>query len=70
MANIDFNGMTVNERLGNAGLFVQWDEAVAAKNREKLIELLTIVQVQNPERTVDKLLSNLIFYGYKADGTR
>jgi hypothetical protein len=36
----NYSGMTVNERLYEAGLLDAWDAAASSRNRDRLIELL------------------------------
>ena len=36
----NYAGMTVNERLYEAGVIEEWDKAATSKNRERMIELL------------------------------
>lgn len=37
---IDFTGMTTNERLYFAGLMPEWDAAAHSRNRERMVEIL------------------------------
>lgn len=64
-----FAGMTVNERLFVAGLFKAWQAAVRARNRTKMLDLLS--QVSDAELTrdvaikcVDTMLADPAKYGY------
>lgn len=41
----NYAGMTVNERLAVSGLMNEFDKAKQRKDKEKLIEILTIVNV-------------------------
>lgn len=54
-------GMTVNERLFEAGLLDLFDEAVRERDRPRLIELLAQVDVSS--KTADAILANPAFYG-------
>lgn len=60
----DFAGMTVNERLFEAGILDQWVNAARRRNRDAMIELLRRVKVASPERTADAIISNLQKYGF------
>jgi hypothetical protein len=56
----DDRGMTVNERLFVAGLLNQFDDAVRAGDRDKLVSLHVMVQIEpeGAEITADKVLSH------------
>jgi hypothetical protein len=60
----DFAGMTVNERLFVAGLLNQFDDAARARDRARMIELLSQIEVVHPDRSVDTILDNPTKYGY------
>ena len=47
LLNARFGGMTVNERLFDAGLMPDWDEAVGARDREWMIRILSAVELGN-----------------------
>ncbi len=64
MVEIDFSGMTVNERLGKAALFDEWDAAVRCCDRAAMIAILERVEVGNPSNTVDSFLANPAKYGF------
>lgn len=51
-------GMTVNERLFVAGLLDQFDDAAHARDRARMIALLSQVEVADPDRSVDTILDN------------
>ncbi|HEY1601462.1 MAG TPA: hypothetical protein VGG64_17810 [Pirellulales bacterium] len=53
-------GMTINERLAVAGLFDQWDAAVARRDRAEMIRLLTLTDlpVAAAEQTTDAVLAS------------
>lgn len=40
-----FSGMTTNERLFNAGLMPQWDEALRVRDRARMVDLLSKVEL-------------------------
>ena len=42
-----FGGMTVNERLFDAGLMREWDEAVHVRDRDRMILILSAVELEN-----------------------
>ena len=60
---IDLRGMTVNERLACMGLFPAWDAAFLARDRAKLIEIASRLQIDDPAFTVDTALSDPAEYG-------
>lgn len=60
----DYAGMTVNERLFVAGLLDQFDDAARARDRARLIVLLSQVDVADPDWSVDTILDNPGKYGY------
>lgn len=41
----DYSGMTLNERLFSAGLLMDWDTAVQSRNRKRMVELLSKVDL-------------------------
>ena len=51
-----FSGMTLNERLYEAGLLSAFDVARHNKDRAALIALCCKVGVNSPERTIDALI--------------
>lgn len=57
-------GLTVNERLFNAGLLDQWDAAVRRRDRNEMIALLEQVKVTAPHVTADTVLANPRAYGF------
>lgn len=60
-----YNGMTVNERLFVAGLLSEWDEAARARNRNRMIELLTRVDLaRDAAKICDAVLANPTLYGF------
>lgn len=42
-----YGGMTVNERLVEAGLMDAWDSALNARNREEMIAILSQVELES-----------------------
>ena len=61
---MNYSGMTANERLVEAGLLDEFDEAARRRDRDKMIELLRRVDVQSPEWSVDAILANPERYGF------
>ena len=61
-----FRGMTVNERLFEAGLFDEWDKAVDAKDASTMADILVRVSITPDEamKTAATILANPKFYGY------
>ena len=57
-----YAAMTVNERLGTAGLFEEWDAAVLARDRARMIAVLEKVDVG--PGTADAVLANPAKYGF------
>jgi len=63
----DYSGMTVNERLFSAGLMADWDGAAQSRNRKRMVELLTKVDLEDEaDQIVDTILSNPQRYGFCA----
>jgi hypothetical protein len=65
-AKTDYAGMTVNERLFEAGLMAEFDAAVRAKERERIIALLMRVALSKDDAafTADTILANPKRYGF------
>ena len=61
-----FAGMTVNERLGVAGLFKEWDAAALARDRDAMIAVLRRVAFseRSAAATTDAVLKNPAHYGF------
>ena len=61
-----FRGMTVNERLFEAGLFDEWDNAVGEKDALKLADILVRVSISPDEakQTAATIHDNPKRYGY------
>jgi hypothetical protein len=54
-----FRGMTVNERMFEAGLLEQWDNASRARDRRAMIEILSRVDLESQaEWIADTVLAN------------
>jgi hypothetical protein len=68
MAQSQYAGMTVNERLFTAGLLRDWDRAINSGDREAAIDILNRVDVDNASATVDTVLANPGFYGFRRTG--
>ena len=49
-------GMTVNERLVEMGLLVDWDSAVSGRDRDELISILKRIEVEDAEWVADQTL--------------
>jgi hypothetical protein len=61
----EYSGMTVNERLSEAGLLPEWDAAARSRNRERMIDLLGKVDLANQaEWIADTILSKPGKYGF------
>ncbi len=62
---VDYSGMTVNERLFSAGLVAEWDVAVRGHHRQRMIELLNKVELgDQAESIADTILANPHRYGF------
>ncbi|MDR3412988.1 MAG: hypothetical protein P4L87_18895 [Formivibrio sp.] len=60
-----YGGMTVNERLYDAGIMDAWDIAAVSRDRDRMIELLGIVELsEQAESITDKLLADPKRYGF------
>ena len=44
---MDYSGMTVNERLAVSGLYKEFDRALKAKDKNRLIEILKKVSLSD-----------------------
>ena len=66
MADDHYRGMTVNERLFEAGLLDQWDEAVRAGDNAAMAAILVRVEIAEEGATqiVATVLANPMRYGY------
>jgi hypothetical protein len=56
MEKTNYSGMTLNERLFAAGILDEFDAAIDEKNRERVVELLCAVEVDNPHEIANSLL--------------
>lgn len=59
----EIGGMTVDERLACLGLFPDWDAAFLARDRAKLIEIATRLEIADPAFTVDTTLADPAKHG-------
>lgn len=59
-----YAGMTVNERLFDAGLMDAFDAAARARDRAEMNRLLTEVDVEDAAWSVDTILERPERYGY------
>lgn len=57
-------GMTVNERLAARGLTAEWDAAVIAGDRIRMLMILKRVALFDGARIVDAVLADPAAYGY------
>ncbi|HTT20334.1 MAG TPA: hypothetical protein VMG82_15400 [Candidatus Sulfotelmatobacter sp.] len=63
--NIDFAGMTINERLYVAGLMPEWDAAATARDGARMVEILGRIGLANQaEHIADTVLANPRRYGF------
>ena len=62
----NYSGMTVNERLFEAGLMAEYQAAARARNRDLMISVLTRVALSKEDAafTADAVLANPARYGY------
>jgi hypothetical protein len=62
----ELSGMTVNERLFACGMLSQWDAAVAARNRERMIAVLRAAALSETQaaQTTDTVLQDPGKYGF------
>ncbi len=62
----DYAGMTINERLFEAGSFNEFDAAIESGDRRRAIEVLVRVAMteDGAAETVDAVLLNPSKYGY------
>jgi hypothetical protein len=62
--NPDYTGMSTNERLSAAGLLTEWDQAVRLRNRERMMQLLSQVDLSEQAASIaDTVLANPKRYG-------
>ena len=60
----NWDGMTTNERLLEAGLLDTFDAAARKRDRAEMIDLLTRANGSDPEWIADKILANPERYGF------
>ncbi|MDV5823795.1 hypothetical protein [Sphingobium naphthae] len=56
MKKAKYSGMTLNERLFAAGILDEFEAAIDAKNRARVVELLGAVEIDNPHGIAHSLL--------------
>ena len=62
---MSYDGMTTNERLAAAGVLEEWDAAARARDRARMVELLTLVELgSQAEWIADRVLAMPERYGY------
>ena len=61
-----FAGMTVNERLFEAGLLETFNQTARERNREAMLSILLKVELTTEQaaETTDTILANPVHYGY------
>jgi hypothetical protein len=59
-----YAGMTLNERLFDAGLMEAFDTAARDRDRAEMIRILAKVKVEDAAWSADAILSNPQRYGY------
>lgn len=61
-----FDGMTVNERLAEAGLLAEFDDAARSRDRAAIIRILNQVEMGDAyaPSTANAILTNPAKYGY------
>ena len=64
MAQSRFSGMTVNERLVVSGRVADWDAAVRARDRARMIAVLEAVDLGNPGDIADRVLADPAKHGF------
>ena len=66
MVDDRFRGMNTNERLIEAGLFAQWDEAVRARDAATMADILVRVAIteDGAKQIVATVLANPKRYGF------
>jgi hypothetical protein len=64
--DVAFEGMTVNERLHNAGLLESWDRAARARDRQTMIDHLEKVGIgpSHAAQIVETTLANPAKYSF------
>jgi hypothetical protein len=60
-----YSGMTVNERLSEAGIMDAWEAAAHSGNRDQMIELLRRVEISDDaQKIVATILADPKRYGF------
>jgi hypothetical protein len=59
-----YAGMTVNERMFEAGLMQAFDAAARDRDRAEMIRILTDVDLEDAASTADAILGSPERYGY------
>jgi len=60
-----YAGMTVNERLWEAGILEAWESATISRNRDRMVALLGEVELsEQAERIADTVLADPKRYGF------
>ena len=61
-----YSGMTVNERLFEAGLMSAFDQAARARNKTKMVEILKKVELTDAQanETSVAIINSPSMYGY------
>jgi hypothetical protein len=59
-----YAGMTINERLFNSGLVADFDAAARTRSRERMIRILSVLDVEDATQSADAILRNPEWYGY------
>jgi len=62
----ELHGMTVNERIYAIGLLDQWDRAAKARDRDRMIQILSQCALSQEQcvQTTDAVLKNPAMYGF------
>lgn len=64
MERPNYSAMTVNERLVTAGRVEEFDQAILLRKRSDAIAILAALDVRDPDKTVDAILSHPGKYGF------
>jgi len=60
-----YEGMTINERLFDAGLVDAWDRAAKQRNSQQMVLILrNVIDEAEADRIVATVLSNPTVYGF------
>ena len=60
-----YGGGTLSERLAEAGLLSAFDAAARALDRDRMMDILRLAEVDDPASTVDAILADPRKYGYR-----